>query len=85
MSSCEKRTRASAAAPVPIHTCEPTNTAMFDPLAANAPSFGSAGGSPCESRVQVLPPFSVWSTTNCPSIESPIATPRSASTSVIAS
>src|SRR5688500_9845702 len=93
--SLERSTRAVAAAPVPSQTCRAgwvapdapdTGTVRFVPLAANAPSFGSAGGSPAAGAgVQVAPPSAVSRRTKRPSTESLTATPRRASQKTIAS
>src|SRR5215813_184302 len=81
-----RSTLALAAAPIPIHASPFRNTAMLVPLAANAPSFSSAGGkSRSATRVQVLPPLSVVRIQNFPSIESPTTIPRLASQNDIAS
>ena len=70
---------------VPIHTRSPL-MAMFVPLAANAPSPSSAGGSASAGiRSHVAPPFDVRRITNRPSTESLNANPRFTSPNVIAS
>ena len=59
--------------------------AMLVPLAANAPSFSSAGGSPSPIRLQCAPPSSVLMITSRPSTLSLNAKPCRASRNAIAS
>jgi hypothetical protein len=56
---------------VPIHTCSRPTSATFVPLAANAPSPGSAGGNRSSAtRSHSLPPLFVVRMTRWPSTES---------------
>ena len=57
----EWKTRAALAPPVANQTSFSPCVTRQVPLAANAPSFGRAGGRPsAASRLQVAPPSSVW-------------------------
>src|SRR5262249_14207137 len=84
--SAVRSTRDFVEAPVPIHARSLPRTAMFVPLPANAPSFGSAGGSDADRTcVQCAPPSCVVINTNLPSTESLTAIPAFASQNAIAS
>jgi len=74
--SVVRSTRAFDVAPVPIHAWVFPLTAILVPLAANAPSFSSAGGKALAgTRFQICPPFSVVIIQNRLSIESPMTMP----------
>src|SRR5579871_2170376 len=79
------RTRDLLAAPVPIQACDVPNTAMLVPLAANAPSFSSAGGNDSHGTRAHVSPLFVVKIKNCLSIESPMAIPCCSSQNDIAS
>src|SRR5262249_10129361 len=84
--SVDRRTRALFAAPVPNHTRSAPKTATFVPLAANAPSLGSAAGRRLDATgAQERPPSRVVTMTNAPLTESLTAMPLSASQNVMAS